>query len=108
MQEIKCPKCGEVFTIDEAGYAAIVKQVRDREFSREVQAQTDSAVRLAEAEKDRKIAQLTEKLSAAETEKKLAVQEALGQKDEERFAREREILELESQIERLKSDFALQ
>lgn len=28
MQEIKCPKCGEVFQVDEAGYAAIVKQVR--------------------------------------------------------------------------------
>lgn len=29
MQEIKCPKCGEVFQVDESGYAAIVKQVRD-------------------------------------------------------------------------------
>ena len=33
MQEIKCPKCGEVFQVDETGYAAIVKQVRDREFT---------------------------------------------------------------------------
>ena len=32
MQEIKCPKCGEVFQVDETGYAAIVKQVRDEEF----------------------------------------------------------------------------
>lgn len=30
MQEIKCPKCGEVFQVDEAGYAAIVKQVLNR------------------------------------------------------------------------------
>ena len=29
MQEIKCPRCGEVFQVDETGYAAIVKQVRD-------------------------------------------------------------------------------
>ena len=36
MQQIKCPKCGEVFQIDEAGYAAIVKQVRDREFNIEI------------------------------------------------------------------------
>lgn len=36
MQEIKCPKCGEVFTVDESGYAAIVKQVRDKEFEKEI------------------------------------------------------------------------
>lgn len=32
MHEIKCPKCGEVFTVDESGYAAISAQVRDEEF----------------------------------------------------------------------------
>ena len=37
MQEIKCPKCGEVFQVDESGYSAIVKQVRDKEFSKEIQ-----------------------------------------------------------------------
>ena len=36
MQEIKCPKCGEAFQVDETGYAAIVKQVRDEEFHREI------------------------------------------------------------------------
>lgn len=54
MQEIKCPKCGEVFQVDESGYAAIVKQVRDKEFSKELQArekqfatEKETAVRLA-------------------------------------------------------------
>ena len=37
MQEIKCPKCGEVFQVDESGYAAIVKQVRDEEFKKELE-----------------------------------------------------------------------
>ena len=32
MNEIKCPKCNEVFKIDESGFANIVKQIRDREF----------------------------------------------------------------------------
>ena len=36
MQEIKCPKCGEVFQVDESGYAAIVKQVRDKEFENKI------------------------------------------------------------------------
>ena len=58
MKEIKCPECGKVFTIDENSYAAIQKQVRDREFNEELKRQKDSAVQLAEAEKDRVIADL--------------------------------------------------
>lgn len=37
MNEIKCPKCGEEFTVDESGYIAIVGQVRDAEFQKELQ-----------------------------------------------------------------------
>ena len=36
MQEIKCPKCGEVFKIDESNYNSIVKQIRDHEFTEEL------------------------------------------------------------------------
>ena len=36
MQEIKCPNCGEVFAVDESGYAKIVSQVRDKEFEKEL------------------------------------------------------------------------
>ena len=57
MQEIKCPKCGEVFQVDEAGYAAIVKQVRDKEFQKELAERQqqflldkENSVRLAQAE----------------------------------------------------------
>ena len=51
MHEIQCPHCGKAFTIDEAGYAAIVQQVRDREFNQELARQTESAVKLSGAEK---------------------------------------------------------
>ena len=34
MNDIKCPKCGETFKVDQAGYADIASQVRDREFAR--------------------------------------------------------------------------
>ena len=37
MQEIKCPNCGEVFQVDESSYDSIVKQVRDKEFSKEIE-----------------------------------------------------------------------
>ena len=75
MQKIKCPKCGEIFSIDDTGYAAIVKQVHDAEFEKEIDrrekeliAEKDSAVDLAvtkaEAEKDKKISELEAKLTA--------------------------------------------
>lgn len=34
MHEVKCPHCGEAFTIDEVAYADIVTQVRDDEFAK--------------------------------------------------------------------------
>ena len=54
MQEIKCLKCGEVFQVDESGYAAIVKQARDKELEKEIlekqnvyHSEKDSAVKIA-------------------------------------------------------------
>ncbi len=54
MQEIRCPHCGQVFQVDEAGYAAIVSQVRNSEFHRELEErrkqfekEKDAAVELA-------------------------------------------------------------
>ena len=41
MAEIKCPKCGTVFTVDESGYAQIVAQVRDAEFEKELTRRTE-------------------------------------------------------------------
>ena len=43
MQEIKCPKCGEVFQVDKSLYASIVKQVRDNEFLKEVKAKNEAS-----------------------------------------------------------------
>ena len=37
MEEIKCPRCGEVFQVDDSGYAKIAQQVRDKEFKAELQ-----------------------------------------------------------------------
>ncbi len=36
MNEIKCPKCGTVFQISETDYESIVKQIRDKEFEKEL------------------------------------------------------------------------
>lgn len=64
MSEIKCPKCETVFTVDESGYAAIVGQVRDAEFSKSVEQRARQLIN----EKDNEIKLLEEK-NKAEKEK---------------------------------------
>ena len=116
MQEIKCPKCGEVFQVDESGYAAIVKQVRDKEFekeinSRETQYETDleNAVKLAKIEaerefnekiskKDLEITELKSKINSCEMDKKLAISEVVSEKDKELAQKDNHIIELTGQI----------
>jgi len=61
MNEIKCPNCGEVFKVDESGFADIVKQVRDREFKQEV----ESRVALLESNKKNEISLAVESAKSA-------------------------------------------
>lgn len=86
MQELKCPNCGEVFTVDESSYATIVKQVRDKEFEKEIkrnveqfEASKSAAIKMAEMEKDgeykEQISMLQAELANKENEKKLAIKE---------------------------------
>lgn len=123
MQEIKCPNCGEVFAVDESGYAQIVKQVRDREFAKELKQREDdfakmkeSALKLAQmeqkeelarvlsskdaelSEKDKIIGQLKAQIAGNETEKKLAVSEVVNEKEKELSQKVTEIAELKSRL----------
>lgn len=104
MNEIICPHCGKAFKIDEAGYADILKQVRDSAFEQQLHdrlelAEQDkrNAVELAKtlvasdlqriaADKDSEIQGLKSKLDAGELERKLAVTEALSAVERERDA----------------------
>lgn len=74
MPEIKCPKCGEVFTVDESGYAAIVSQIKDAEFHK------DLCERVAQLEKA-KDGELSLLKTQAEAEKAQSVS-ALNQEIE--------------------------
>ena len=49
MNEIKCPNCGKVFQVDEAGYAAIVAQVHTEQFEKEIADRLKAAQRELEA-----------------------------------------------------------
>ena len=99
MKEIKCPECGKVFTIEENSYAAIQKQVRDREFNEELKRQKDSAVQLAEAEKDREITALQGRLHQLHAEKDLAVREAEDRFKNEAAAKDQLIATLRSRLQ---------
>ena len=56
MEEIKCPKCGTVFKVDESGFAAILKQIRDKEFEKELKNREE--LLRTEAEQNEKIAKM--------------------------------------------------
>lgn len=123
MQEIKCPKCGEVFVVDESGYANIVKQVRDKEFAKELQKREEELkdaqqkdldlVRLEQknqldkalsakdselSEKDKKIQELEACIKNNEISRNLAVSEAVN-------AKEKEISQKNDEINALKADY---
>jgi hypothetical protein len=72
MNEIRCPHCGTVFTIDEAEYASLVQQVRTAEFEKELH------TRLAEAEKTKGV-----EIELAEAKVASRAQEAAATKDAE-------------------------
>ena len=121
MNEIKCPHCGEMFTIDEAGFAAILKQVRDAEFDKEVRrheqlmaSEKQQAVQLAVAEalakaqgdaaqKEARIAELEARLQAEQRERES--QQRLAHAERERAladaaaAKDARIAELEQRVE---------
>ncbi|MCI8658699.1 MAG: DUF2130 domain-containing protein [Lachnospiraceae bacterium] len=123
MQEIKCPKCKEVFVVDESGYAQIVQQVRDREFDKELKQREKEFEELREKDlelarmkqreefdkvlsskskelvaREGEIQQLKAKLLGSDTEKKLAVTQALHEKEKELSEKEIEITKLKNQL----------
>ena len=88
MQEIKCPQCGKVFKVDESGFSDIVKQVRDKEFDKEI--------------KEREAlfkADLEAHLKAAEASKKLAVAEAVSELEKMLSKKDVELASLKAQLE---------
>lgn len=108
MQEIRCPKCGEVFVVDESGYAQIVQQIRDKEFDKELkrreaelEGKKESELKIVQLQQQREldrlrsdkdlelsgkntiIKQLQSKINGNEDEKNLAISKITNEKDRE-------------------------
>ncbi len=121
MEQVVCPHCEQVFEMDAAGYADIVKQIKDVEFETEIHERLQSeqekhllAIKVAEAkikedsaknitDKDKQIDRLKNELMASETNLKLAVKDATSPLDKKIMTLEqeknKEILTLKNELE---------
>ena len=123
MNELKCPHCGQVFQVDESGYADLVRQVRDEQFTAELHERAEAmeheraqAVELAKrdaegvrqqavAERDARIAELHAKLDASAGERELAAQKAAA---EARQESDRATSDLQREVDRLRAELKQQ
>lgn len=125
MREIRCPKCGEVFQVDESGYAAIVKQVRDKEFEKEIREreaqfrqEKQAAEELARTKTEQKLSgqissqetrirELETRLQAEKDARDLEIQKAAAEKERELAqriaAKDQELAERDVRIQELRS-----
>ncbi len=93
MNEIKCPHCGEAFTVDEAGYAAILSQVRTKEFDEELHRQIEMISETSRKDSELKVNEAVTKIT--------------GEKDSEINALKLKIQKLESEAEQNSSNTEL-
>ena len=125
MHEIKCPNCGKVFYVDESGYAAIVSQIRDKEFHKELsereqqyQAEKETALKLAEANAEQEIEKTSSELKqeierlkaqivSDEKDKTIAVNEAMSAKKDELVQKEKLLSELQNKLKESEKDSQL-
>jgi hypothetical protein len=129
MNDVICPHCKKAFKVDESGFADILKQVRNHEFDKELAdriqllerdkvaavelaeattknllqatiAQKDALIAETKASKDAEIAALAARVAAIETEKKLAVTEAINtiEKQRDTLANQLQIKDSEQQL----------
>ena len=125
MPEIKCPHCGQQFSIDESSYDSLVKQIKDETFAHELhdrivsleekyKAELALAKQKAESLNDKEvetlrsqIVSLKNDLSKSELVKELAIKEAEEHAKDELHKKDAEILTLKGKIETSKTDAEL-
>ena len=117
MKELKCPKCGNTFTVDEADYALLLSQVKNAEFESELsrrlhdleqaqaarqqaeQARQQAERQAAQAQQQMQIQNLQAQIAQAEQQKQLAVMEVRQKATESYMKKEQELATLRTQME---------
>lgn len=125
MPEIKCPNCGEIFTVDESGYAAIAGQVRNVEFHKELHEREQQIMKekehelslfkaQAQIDKERSVNQLKQEIEQLKAQiqsydqvKTIAVNNAVDAQKDELVAKDKKILQLESLLKEAEKDTLL-
>ena len=118
MNELKCPKCGTTFKIDETNYDSILKQVRNHEFDKEIEIrekqflnEKENAIKLAEVNTEKKLLEeinrlklqiktLENDLTIKEEKNKLELEKAVGES-------KKEVNDLKNKIELDKKEYML-
>lgn len=106
MQKIKCPNCGEVFTIDETSYADIAKQIRDKEFEKELQEREsllkmdkENQIKLARADVEKEKTVLENELKSKEQEKQMLEKDLKEQFNQQIYKKESEVASLTKELQ---------
>ncbi|WP_270660873.1 DUF2130 domain-containing protein [Streptococcus anginosus] len=113
MNEIKCPNCGEVFTVNESQYSELLAQVRTTEFDKEIHARIEQALALekqkaqneqqqALSQKESEIQELKATISNFESQKELIKKDTEQALSERLINKDKELLGLQSQLDRMK------
>ena len=113
MNEIKCPNCGEVFTVNESQYSELLAQVRTTEFDKEIHTRIEQALALekqkaqneqqqALSQKESEIQELKATISNFESQKELIKKDTEQALSERLINKDKELLGLQSQLDRMK------
>ena len=97
MNQIKCPHCGEVFTVDESGFSDILAQVRTQEFEQEIHAQLEKEKVLMAVQSEAKLAELEHQLETLEVSK---VTELKLVEEQTKASSQTELLSLKTELEK--------
>ncbi len=84
MAELKCPHCGQAFTVDDAELGSIIAQIRDREFDREVRGRVDELKEHMAQKHELELDALKKEISLKEKENEIAIMEAVKTVEDEK------------------------
>ena len=113
MNEIKCPNCGEVFTVNDSQYSELLSQVRTAEFDKEIHARIEQALALEKqkaqneqqqtlSQKESEIQELKATISNFESQKELIKKDTEQALSGKLSDKEKELVELQAQLDRLR------